>query len=133
MIAEAVPRDVEQTLISATRPARFSLARKSIRIERGWVLREIRALSSRECSEIMFRHADRYRDRFFYGGRFLRRGLTVRGIRREQRGEMLPPSIDGDRVVLRYLGLDKVERSQRLQFSSTPRLSAKTRNVQKSI
>ncbi len=96
----------------------IQLARNSIRIERGWVLRES-ALFHRVMLRNYVRTPIDIEIDFFYGVDFAD-VFEVRGIRREQRGEMLPPSIDGDRVVLRYLGLDKVERTSELQFSSTP-------------
>jgi glycogen debranching enzyme len=96
----------------------IQLERNSIRIERGWVLRGP-ALYHRVTLRNYVRTPIDIEIDFFYGVDFAD-VFEVRGIRRERRGEMLPPSIDGDRVVLRYLGLDKVERTSELQFSSAP-------------
>jgi len=96
----------------------IQLARNSIRIERGWVLRGP-ALYHRVTLRNYVRAPIDIEIDFFYGVDFAD-VFEVRGIRRERRGEMLPPSIDVDRVVLRYLGLDKVERTSELQFSSAP-------------
>src|SRR6202158_5414753 len=96
----------------------IQLARNSIRIERGWVLRGS-ALYHRVTLRNYVRTPIDIELDFFYGVDFAD-VFEVRGIRRERRGEMLPPTIDGDRVVLRYLGLDKVERTSELQFSSAP-------------
>ena len=96
----------------------IQLPRNSIRIERGWVLRGP-ALYHRVTLRNYVRAPIDIEIDFFYGVDFSD-VFEVRGIRRERRGEMLPPSIDSDRVVLRYLGLDKVERSSELQFSSAP-------------
>jgi glycogen debranching enzyme len=96
----------------------IQLARNSIRIERGWVLRGP-ALYHRVTLRNYVRTPIDIEIDFFYGVDFAD-VFEVRGIRRERRGEMLAPSIEGDRVVLRYLGLDKVERSSELKFSSAP-------------
>jgi glycogen debranching enzyme len=96
----------------------IQLARNSIRIERGWVLRGS-ALYHRVTLRNYVRTPIDIEIDFFYGVDFAD-VFEVRGIRRERRGEMLPPNIDTDRVVLRYLGLDKVERTSELQFSSAP-------------
>jgi glycogen debranching enzyme len=96
----------------------IQLARNSIRIERGWVLRGP-SLYHRVTLRNYVRTPIDIEIDFFYGVDFAD-VFEVRGIRREHRGEMLPASIDGDRVVLRYLGLDKVERTSELQFSSAP-------------
>lgn len=46
--------------------------------------------------------------------------FEVRGLEREHRGRMLPPTVDGDRVVLSYRGLDDVTRSTTLRFDPVP-------------
>ncbi|HYR78365.1 MAG TPA: glycogen debranching N-terminal domain-containing protein, partial [Candidatus Dormibacteraeota bacterium] len=96
----------------------IQLVRNSIRIERGWVLRGSSLYHRVTLRNYVRTPIDIELD-FFYGVDFAD-VFEVRGIRREQRGEMLTPTIEGDRVVLRYLGLDKVERTSELQFSSAP-------------
>ncbi|HEX6262865.1 MAG TPA: glycogen debranching N-terminal domain-containing protein [Actinomycetota bacterium] len=46
--------------------------------------------------------------------------FEVRGMAREERGEMLPPEVDRHSVVLGYRGLDGVTRSTTLRFSPAP-------------
>ena len=46
--------------------------------------------------------------------------FEVRGIKRERRGEMLPPVVETDRVILSYRGLDHVVRRTTLHFSPAP-------------
>jgi glycogen debranching enzyme len=46
--------------------------------------------------------------------------FEVRGIKRDRRGEMLPPEIDDDRVRLSYHGLDDMVRGTTLIFSPPP-------------
>jgi glycogen debranching enzyme len=46
--------------------------------------------------------------------------FEVRGVKREARGEMLPPEIETDRVRLSYRGLDEVVRGTALIFSPPP-------------
>jgi len=48
--------------------------------------------------------------------------FEVRGTMREHHGENLPPRLSRDEVVLRYRGLDNVERRTRLQFAPAPGL-----------
>lgn len=53
--------------------------------------------------------------------------FEVRGTRRPRRGQVLPPSTDGDRVALGYRGLDGVVRRTDVCFSPRPdRLSSST-------
>ncbi|HZC47058.1 MAG TPA: glycogen debranching N-terminal domain-containing protein, partial [Candidatus Acidoferrum sp.] len=94
------------------------LPRNSIRILRGWVLdgpalHHLVALRNYAGAavdiEIEFFYAVDFADVF-----------EVRGIRRERHGEMLDPLIDGNRVKLRYRGLDDVERSTEIRFDTTP-------------
>ncbi len=91
------------------------LPRNSIRIERGWVLKGS-ALYHRVALKNYVRAPIDIELDLFYGVDFAD-VFEVRGIRRERRGQMLPPVIERDRVVLRYLGLDAVERTTELQFS----------------
>ena len=68
-----------------------------------------------------------------FGGRAMRVPLTlrfasdfadifeVRGMRRTRRGRDLPPELTGDRVRLRYTGLDDVTRVCAIAFSPPPR------------
>jgi glycogen debranching enzyme len=46
--------------------------------------------------------------------------FQVRGTKRAHTGEILPPIVEEDRVVLSYRGLDKKTRSTHLQFSPVP-------------
>ncbi len=46
--------------------------------------------------------------------------FEVRGAKRERRGHVLPPSIEGGTVVLAYRGLDEVVRRARLTFDPPP-------------
>lgn len=46
--------------------------------------------------------------------------FEVRGLKREQRGEMLEPHIEPEGIVLRYKGLDGVERCTRIMFPRAP-------------
>jgi len=48
--------------------------------------------------------------------------FEVRGFERERRGELRAPAVNGDHVVLSYLGLDGVERRTTLRFSPAPAL-----------
>jgi len=43
--------------------------------------------------------------------------FEVRGLRRAKRGRLLPPSIDGDGIVLAYEGLDGLQRRLRIRYS----------------
>ncbi|MCJ2541685.1 amylo-alpha-1,6-glucosidase [Thermostichus vulcanus] len=51
--------------------------------------------------------------------------FEVRGIRRSQRGEYLPPRVSADAVILSYRGLDGVERQTHLRFSPVPTVMGK--------
>ncbi len=51
--------------------------------------------------------------------------FEVRGIQRNQRGEYLPPQVSADTVILRYRGLDGIERQTQLRFSPTPAMVSK--------
>src|SRR5262245_33278276 len=46
--------------------------------------------------------------------------FEVRGTRRERRGEALPPCCDTGEIVLRYRGLDAVERRSRIRVHPSP-------------
>jgi glycogen debranching enzyme len=46
--------------------------------------------------------------------------FEVRGVPRERRGELLPPQVNGESVVLGYRGLDDVLRRTRVEFSQVP-------------
>ncbi|HTO52777.1 MAG TPA: glycogen debranching N-terminal domain-containing protein, partial [Myxococcota bacterium] len=46
--------------------------------------------------------------------------FEVRGARRQRRGDLSQPQVERDAVELRYTGLDRVDRSTRLQFSEPP-------------
>ncbi len=51
--------------------------------------------------------------------------FEVRGSVRERRGQTLPPAVDGDTVLLSYVGLDGIARCTRLSFDPAPqRLTA---------
>ena len=86
------------------------LARNSIRIERGWVLRGP-ALYHRVTLRNYVRTPIDIELDFFYGVDFAD-VFEVRGIRRAQRGEMLPPNIEGDRVVLQSKSAQPLTREE---------------------
>ncbi|TBR39456.1 MULTISPECIES: amylo-alpha-1,6-glucosidase [Dyella] len=46
--------------------------------------------------------------------------FEVRGMQRERRGEVQPPRLQGDHVVLGYRGLDHVDRRSTIAFSAKP-------------
>ncbi|CAG9201505.1 Amylo-alpha-1,6-glucosidase [Paraburkholderia tropica] len=46
--------------------------------------------------------------------------FEVRGLKREVRGELKPPRVEGSEVRLEYIGLDKVARRVRIEFSPKP-------------
>jgi glycogen debranching enzyme len=46
--------------------------------------------------------------------------FEVRGMVRERRGERRPPQVQGDEVVMPYLGLDRLERRTRVRFEPRP-------------
>lgn len=46
--------------------------------------------------------------------------FEVRGLARQQRGEALPPQVDEERVTLRYMGLDDIQRQTQLVFVPPP-------------
>jgi glycogen debranching enzyme len=46
--------------------------------------------------------------------------FEVRGSRRNQRGALLPPHVGSEEIILKYLGLDKVERQTAIQFHPRP-------------
>jgi glycogen debranching enzyme len=96
----------------------IQLPRNSIRVERGWVLRGPALFHRLTLRNYVRAPIDIELD-FFYGVDFAD-VFEVRGIRRERRGEILQPKIEGDSVTLRYLGLDKVERTTELKFNSAP-------------
>jgi glycogen debranching enzyme len=48
--------------------------------------------------------------------------FEVRGAKRPRRGEILPPVLDGDTLILTYRGLDDVIRRTRIVFSPSPRI-----------
>ncbi|WGF90763.1 amylo-alpha-1,6-glucosidase (plasmid) [Marinivivus vitaminiproducens] len=50
--------------------------------------------------------------------------FEVRGVRREQRGEALPPVLSTDRVTLAYRGLDGLRRQTVLRFDPVPTILA---------
>ena len=67
-----------------------------------------------------FRFGNDFRDLF-----------EVRGVSRARRGRDLPPLIERDRVALRYVGLDGIERRTVLCFTPTPkRLDARLATVE---
>jgi glycogen debranching enzyme len=90
------------------------LPRNSIRIDRGWVL-DGAALHHLVTLLNYVGTTLEIRLEFFYGVDFAD-VFEVRGLRRARRGEMLEPAIDGNRVELRYRGLDKAERSTEIRF-----------------
>ncbi|MEX3949036.1 glycogen debranching N-terminal domain-containing protein [Paraburkholderia sp. EG287B] len=46
--------------------------------------------------------------------------FEVRGLKREKRGTLMPPRVEDGEVRLEYIGLDKVARRVRIEFSPTP-------------
>jgi glycogen debranching enzyme len=53
--------------------------------------------------------------------------FEVRGTKRAKKGQRLPDTLDGDAVVLSYLGLDNISRKTRIAFTPRPRVL----NIQK--
>jgi glycogen debranching enzyme len=53
--------------------------------------------------------------------------FEVRGAKRGKRGTLRPPVIENGEVVLRYVGLDEVERTARIQFTPAPDVLSPTR------
>jgi glycogen debranching enzyme len=49
--------------------------------------------------------------------------FEIQGMARKARGEDLAPSVEGSALVLRYRGLDQVERRTRFEFSTSGRIS----------
>jgi glycogen debranching enzyme len=49
--------------------------------------------------------------------------FEVRGLKREKRGQLLSPRVDGKVVKLAYRGLDQVFREMRIEFTMEPRLA----------
>ena len=49
--------------------------------------------------------------------------FEVRGCTRAKRGTMRPPMVENGEVVLRYTGLDEVERTARIQFTPDARFA----------
>ena len=94
------------------------LPRNSIRVNRGWVLNGA-ALYHRLTLHNYIGTAVEIEIDFYYGVDFAD-VFEVRGLRRKRRGEMLSPSVDGNRVVLRYRGLDNVVRSTEIRFDAAP-------------
>ena len=94
------------------------LPRNSIMVNRGWVL-DGAALYHQLALHNYVRTAVDIEIDFFYGVDFAD-VFEVRGLRRERRGRMLNPSVDGARVELRYQGLDNATRSTELLFDSAP-------------
>jgi glycogen debranching enzyme len=93
------------------------LPRNSIRVDRGWVLDGdalYHQLSMRNYGAAVEIEID-----FFYGVDFAD-VFEVRGLRRARRGQVLNPSVEGNRVELRYRGLDNVTRSTELLFDCAP-------------
>ena len=94
------------------------LPRNSIRVNRGWVL-DGAALYHRLTLHNYVGAAVEIEIDFYYGVDFAD-VFEVRGLRRKRRGEMLSPSVDDDRVELRYRGLDNAERSTEIRFDTAP-------------
>jgi glycogen debranching enzyme len=94
------------------------LPRNSIRVNRGWVL-DGAALYHRLTLRNYVATAVEIEIDFFYGVDFAD-VFEVRGLRRKRRGEMLSPSVDGNRVELRYRGLDNLVRSTEIRFDAAP-------------
>ena len=61
----------------------------------------------------------RVRLEFTYDGDFVDL-FEVRGMKRDRRGERLPPQVSADEVVLPYRGLDDLVRRTRIRFAPTP-------------
>src|SRR3990167_6955608 len=55
--------------------------------------------------------------------------FEIRGTRRAQRGRLLPPRVDGDRVVLGYEGLDQRPRATEVLFAPAPTQLAATHAI----
>ncbi|KMQ79907.1 Glycogen debranching enzyme [Candidatus Burkholderia pumila] len=53
--------------------------------------------------------------------------FEVRGAKRGKRGTLRPPVVENGEVVLRYIGLDEVERTARIQFTPAPDVLSPTR------
>lgn len=53
--------------------------------------------------------------------------FEVRGAKRGKRGTLRPPVVENGEVVLRYVGLDEVERTARIQFTPAPDVLSPTR------
>ena len=83
------------------------LPRNSIRIDRGWVL-DGAALYHRLTLRNYVRARGRNRDSIFSTRVDFADVFEVRGLRRERRGQMLSPSVDGSQIELRYRGLDNL-------------------------
>jgi len=94
------------------------LPRNSIRVNRGWVLNG-GALYHHVTLRNYTGAAVEIEIDFFYGVDFAD-VFEVRGLRRARRGQMLNPRVDGNRVELRYRGLDDAERSTEIFFDCAP-------------
>jgi glycogen debranching enzyme len=94
------------------------LPRDLIQIQRSWVLSGARLFHKVELhnfapSSVKIELA------FALGADFLDM-FEVRGMARQQRGEMQPAKIDRKSVEFRYTGLDRIERSTLIDFSLQP-------------
>src|SRR5260370_2951332 len=85
------------------------LPRNSIRVNRGWVL-DGAALYHQLALHNYLGAVVEIEIDFFYGVDFAD-VFEVRGLSRERRGQMLRPTVDGNRVELRNRGLDSAGRS----------------------
>jgi glycogen debranching enzyme len=94
------------------------LSRNSIRVNRGWVLSGA-ALYHRLTLHNYVGTPVEIEIDFFYSVDFAD-VFEVRGLRRKRRGEMLNPSVDGNRVELRYRGLDNSVRATEIRFDIAP-------------
>src|SRR5215469_9291129 len=94
------------------------LPRNSIRVDRGWVLD-----GASLCHHVTLRSYVRapveIEIDFFYRVDFAD-VFEVRGLQRKRRGHPLSSTVLGERVELRYMGLDHTARSTEIHFDATP-------------
>ncbi|HEV2171761.1 MAG TPA: glycogen debranching N-terminal domain-containing protein [Candidatus Binatus sp.] len=94
------------------------LPRNSIRVDRGWVL-DGASLHHHVTLRNFVGTPLNIEIEFFYGVDFSD-VFEVRGIPREHRGQMLSPEVAGSSATLRYMGLDRAERSTEILFDTPP-------------
>jgi glycogen debranching enzyme len=94
------------------------LPRNSIRVDRGWVLDDA-ALCHRVMLRSYVRAPVEIELDFFYRVDFAD-VFEVRGLHRKRRGHPLNSTVDGQRVEIRYMGLDHAARSTEISFDAAP-------------